>query len=70
MSEQFVDLLVQLAAKGDWGVLERLPRYLTGYYVEVGGLPGTRDQLIIAFRDRAPRTELTDRMLEIIISST
>jgi hypothetical protein len=66
MAQSSEDFLVELAAKGDATVLERLPTYLDSHYVQVGNVPAERNRLIVAFRDKAPQTELSDRILDII----
>ncbi len=66
MPQPFEDWLVELAAKGDETVLDRLPNYLTARYMETGNIVAERDRLIVAFRDKAPLTPLSNRMLDII----
>lgn len=66
MAQPLEDFLVELAAKGDATVLGRLPSYLDSHYATATNIPDERNRLIIAFRDRAPRSELSDQMLDII----
>ena len=66
MAQPFEDFLVRLSAKEDETILERLPTYLDIHYVQVNDIRAERNRLIVGFRDRAPRTELSDRMLVII----
>jgi hypothetical protein len=69
MAQPFEDFLVELAEKGDCSVLDRLPNYLTGHYVDTGNAVAERERLIVAFGDKAPRTTLSERMREVIIES-
>ena len=66
MTQPFEDFLVELAVKGDLTVLGRLPNYLDGHYVAIPDIPAERNRLIVAFRDRAPQSELSVQMLDII----
>jgi len=66
MEQPFEDFLVELAVKGDATVLGRLPTFLDDHYVKFADIPAECNRLITAFRDRAPRSELSDQMLDII----
>jgi hypothetical protein len=69
MPQLFEDFLVELEARGDETVLDRLPGYLTNHYIETGNVTAERDRLTVAFRDKAPPTTLSSRMLDIIVGS-
>jgi hypothetical protein len=67
MAQPFEDFLVKLAEKGDPGVLNRIDGYLHAHLVQVGNALAERDRLVVAFRDKAPDTELSVEMLNRIV---
>jgi len=67
MKQPFEDFLIGCEAKGDETLLDRLPNYLNDHYIQTGNIVAERERLIIAFRDKAPLTMLSGRMLDIII---
>jgi hypothetical protein len=63
MAQPFEDFLVALAEKGDPDVLNRIDGYLHSHLVQVGNALAERDRLVVAFRDKAPDTELSAEIL-------
>ena len=68
MTQPFEDFLVDLANKGDPSVLDRLDGYLDGHLARSSNAAAERQRLAIAFRDRAPETELSRLMLDRIVN--
>jgi hypothetical protein len=67
MAQPFEDFLVELAEKGDPDILNRIDGYLHDHLVRVGNAVVERDRLVVAFRDKAPDTELSDKILNRIV---
>jgi hypothetical protein len=68
MAQPFEDFLVELAEKGDADVLNRIDGYLHDHLVRTGNALAERDRLVVAFRDKAPDTELSIEILNKIIN--
>ena len=68
MAQPFEDFLVELAEKGDADVLNRIDGYLHDHLVRAGNALAERDRLVVAFRDKAPDTELSIEILNKIIN--
>ncbi len=69
MAEPFEDFLVRLAEKNDFSVLDRIDPYMDGHLAETGNVVAERQRVAVVFRDKAPDTELSRRMLDRIIKS-
>ena len=67
MAQPFEDFLVKLAEKGDPDVLNRIDGYLHDHLARVGNAVVERDRLAVAFRDKAPDTELSVEILIRIV---
>jgi hypothetical protein len=67
VGKKFEEFLIDLEAEGNTTVLQRLPEYLIGHYIQCGNIVAERERLIISFRDKAPITVLSDKMLDMII---
>jgi len=67
MAQPFEDFLVELAEKGDQGVLSRIDDYLHSHLVREGNIAAERERLAVAFKAKAPYTELSEEIFNRII---
>jgi hypothetical protein len=66
-AQPFENWLVELAEKSDPSVLDRLGVYIDQHLARERDVAAERQRLAVAFREKAPTTDLTRRMLDIIV---
>lgn len=67
MAQSFTDFLVELSEKGDQDVLRRIPGYLDQHLAPSGNVTLERQRLAVEFQEKAPPTELSRQIFEMIL---